>query len=123
MQNLLQLLKNSRGRFLKLEDGQIIALTQELRQRLDDFAGLGDPHGDKVRFHALAAQALDEITEGMTIKAEKQWQDQVKRLSEMSELVPAVPSTLQGELRDYQLEGYYWMRRLGLLGRRCVFGG
>ncbi len=116
MQNLLQLLKNSRGRFLKLEDGQIIALTQELRNRLDDFVGLGDVHGGKVRFHALAAQALEEITEGMAIKAEKQWQEQVKRLSEMSELVPALPSTLQGELRDYQLEGYHWMRRLAYWG-------
>ncbi len=116
MQNLLQLLKNSRGRFLKLEDGQIIALTQELRNRLDDFAGLGDLHGEKVRFHALAAQALEEITEGMPIKAEKQWRDQVKRLSEMSELVPELPSTLQGELRDYQLEGYHWMRRLAYWG-------
>jgi SNF2 family DNA or RNA helicase len=116
MQNLLQLLKNSRGRFLKLDDGQIVALTQELRNRLDDFAGLGDPHGGKVRFHALAAQALEEITEGMAIKAEKQWQEQVKRLSEMSELQPELPSTLQGELRDYQLEGYYWMRRLAHWG-------
>lgn len=116
MHNLLNLLKNSRGRFLKLDNGQIIALTQELRQRLDDFAGLGDAHGDKVRFHVLAAQALEEITEGMAVKAEKQWQEQVKRMKEMTELIPTVPSTLQGELRDYQLEGYYWMRRLAYWG-------
>jgi hypothetical protein len=116
MQNLLHLLKNNKGRFLRLDDGQVIALTQELRNRLDDFAGLGDVHGGKVRFHALAAQALEEITEGMAIKAEKQWHEQVKRLSEMAELMPELPSTLQGELRDYQLEGYYWMRRLAHWG-------
>jgi hypothetical protein len=77
---------------------KLCALTQELRNRLDDFAGLGDAHGDKVRFHTLAAQALEEITEGMSLKAEKQWQEQVQRMKEMSELVPDVPSTLQGRI-------------------------
>ena len=116
MQHLLQLLKNSNGRFLKLDDGQVIALTQELRQRLDDFAGLGDLHQDKMRFHALAAHALEEVTQGMTIKAEKQWQAQVTRLQEMTEILPDLPSTFQGQLRDYQLEGYQWMCRLAHWG-------
>jgi SNF2 family DNA or RNA helicase len=116
MQKLIHLLKNSRGRFLKLENDQVIALTQELRQRLDDFAGLGDAHGDKVRFHPLAAQALEEITEGMAVKAEKQWKEQIARLTEMQTLVPALPSTFQGELRDYQIEGYQWLCRLAHWG-------
>ena len=116
MQKLIHLLDNSRGRFLELEDGQFVALTKELRQRLDDFSGLGDVHGDKVRFHPLTAQALDEITAGMNINATKAWKDQLQRLSEMSELVPEIPSTLQGELRDYQIEGYQWMCRLAYWG-------
>jgi len=55
MQRLMSLLNTSSGRFLKLEDGQIIALTLELRQRLDDLSGLGEVQKDKVRFHPLAA--------------------------------------------------------------------
>jgi len=116
MQNLIKLLDASPGRFLKLEDGQFIALTAELRQRLDDFTGLGDLHEGKVRFHPLAAPALEEITEGMALKAEKAWKDQVKRLKEISNFNPKLPSTLQGELRDYQVEGYHWMRRLAHWG-------
>ncbi|MDO9103528.1 MAG: DEAD/DEAH box helicase [Methylovulum sp.] len=116
MQRLIQLLSHSSGRFLKLEDGQIIALTRELRQRLDDLVGLGDVQDDKVRFHPLAAQALDDITEGMAISAGKPWKDQLKRLSELSDLNPKPPSTLQGELRDYQREGYQWMTRLAHWG-------
>ena len=116
MQNLIKLLDASPGRFLKLEDGQFIALTAELRQRLDDLTGLGDLHEGKVRFHPLAAPALEEITEGMALKAEKAWKDQVKRLKEVSNFNPKLPSTLQGELRDYQVEGYHWMRRLAHWG-------
>jgi SNF2 family DNA or RNA helicase len=116
MQRLMALLANSTGRFLQLEDGQIITLTKELRRRLDDLAGLGDVQKDGVHFHPLAAQALDEITEGMTISASKPWQDQLKRLDELGDLNPKVPSTLQGELRDYQREGFQWLSRLAHWG-------
>ncbi len=116
MQRLMNLLNSSSGRFLKLEDGQVIALTRELRQRLDDLAGLGDVQKDKVRFHPLAAQALDEITNGMAITASKPWKDQLLRLNEMGDLNPKLPSTLQGELRDYQREGFQWMMRLAHWG-------
>jgi len=116
MQRLMSLLNTSSGRFLKLDDGQIITLTRELRQRLDDLAGLGDVQKDKVRFHPLAAQALDEITNGMAITAGKPWKDQLLRLSEMGDLNPKLPSTLQGELRDYQREGFQWMMRLAHWG-------
>jgi len=112
----MSLLNTSSGRFLKLEDGQIIALTSELRQRLDDLSGLGEVQKDKVRFHPLAALALDEITNGMAITASKPWKDQLLRLSEMGDLNPKLPSTLQGELRDYQREGFQWMMRLAHWG-------
>ncbi len=116
MQRLINLLKASSGRFLKLEDGQFIALTSELRQRLDDVAGLGEQKGNALQFHALAAPALNEALEGMEVKASKQWRDQLKKLASMTDLEPEVPSTLQGELRDYQLEGYQWMARLAHWG-------
>ncbi|MBE0469034.1 MAG: DEAD/DEAH box helicase [Methyloprofundus sp.] len=116
MQRLINLLKATSGRFLKLEDGQFIALTSELRQRLDDVAGLGEQKGKALQFHALAAPALNEALEGMDVKASKQWHEQLKKLDSMTDLEPEVPSTLQGELRDYQLEGYQWMARLAHWG-------
>ncbi|NOQ63953.1 MAG: ATP-dependent helicase, partial [Methyloprofundus sp.] len=116
MQRLINLLNASSGRFLKLEDGQFVALTAELRQRLDDMAGLGEQKGKQLHFHALAAPALHEAMEGMDVKAAKQWQDQLKKLASMADLEPELPSTLQGELRDYQLEGFQWMARLAHWG-------
>ncbi|MDP1559602.1 MAG: DEAD/DEAH box helicase [Nitrosomonas sp.] len=116
MQNLMSLLAATPGRFLKLEDGQIIALTQELRQRLEDLSGFGEAHGENLRFHPLAAQALDDITEGMNVTAGKHWQQQLEKLSALADLDPQLPTTLQGELREYQLQGYQWMARLAHLG-------
>jgi hypothetical protein len=116
MQRLIHLLQATSGRFLKLDDGQFIALSNELRQRLDDISGLGEQKGKKLQFHALAAPALNEALEGMQVKAGKQWKDQLKKLESMAELEPELPSTLQGELRDYQLEGYQWLARLAHWG-------
>ncbi|NOR81024.1 MAG: ATP-dependent helicase, partial [Methyloprofundus sp.] len=116
MQRLINLLNATSGRFLKLDDGQFIALTSELRQRLDDVVGLGEQKGKKLHFHGLAAPALNEAMEGMDVKAGKQWKDQLKKLASMADLEPELPSTLQGELRDYQLEGYQWMARLAHWG-------
>jgi SNF2 family DNA or RNA helicase len=116
MQHLMHLLANSTSRFLQLEDGQVVALTKELRQKLDDMRGVGEVVNDKIQFHALATQALEEITDGMEIKASKPWKDQLKKLDELADLKPKVPSTLQGELRDYQHEGFVWMSRLAHWG-------
>jgi len=116
MQRLINLLNATKGRFLKLEDGQFVALTKELRQRLDDITGLGEQKGNKLLLHNLAAPALNEALEGMDIQASKQWQTQLKKLETMADLEPVLPSTLQGELRDYQLEGFQWMMRLAHWG-------
>ncbi len=116
MQKLIGLLSTSPGRFLKLEDGHIIALTHDLRQRLDDLQGLGDLNGKDLRLHALAAPTVDELTDGMEIKAAKSWQRQIQTLQQAADFKPEIPSTLQGELREYQVQGYQWLSRLAYIG-------
>ncbi|MEZ6049752.1 MAG: DEAD/DEAH box helicase [Planctomycetaceae bacterium] len=90
-------------------------MTNELRQRLDDLAGLGSRKGNDLAFHPLASWTLHDLTEGMNIHATRQWREQQK-LAETDDLHPQLPSTFQGELRDYQLEGYQWLSRLAYLG-------
>lgn len=115
VQKLIRLLAVSPGRFLKLEDGQIIALTRDLRNRLDDLAATGNAKGKGLQFHALAAQSLQDLTEGMPIRASESWKKQLARFGEAGHLQPQVPSTMQGNLRDYQLQGFQWMVRLAHL--------
>ena len=52
----------------------------------------------------------------MEVKAAKAWREQLARLAEARTLQPEPPSTLQAQLRDYQLEGFRWLARLAHWG-------
>ncbi|MFK5950127.1 MAG: DEAD/DEAH box helicase [Methylococcales bacterium] len=112
MMQLLQLLEQSPGRFLKLGENQFITLTKELRKRLDDL----HHYSDDLRFHPLAAQAMESLTDGMQVKQSKPWKDQLNKITSASDLITPIPSTFQAELRDYQQEGFQWLARLAHLG-------
>ena len=61
----------------------------------------------------LASVAVRDLSEDAgELKADKEWKGFVERLSAAGRLEPEVPSTLQAELRDYQLEGFRWLSRL-----------
>jgi hypothetical protein len=111
MSHLLALIGHGPGRFVALDDGEFLSLTRELRERLDTLRVSGDG-----RFHPLAAELIEQATDGMVVKAGKPWRDQLERLQQARELEPRLPSTLQAELRDYQHEGYAWLARLAHWG-------
>ncbi|MEI6986114.1 MAG: DEAD/DEAH box helicase, partial [Rhodospirillaceae bacterium] len=54
----------------------------------------------------------DLVDEAGTVNADKEWKAFVKRLASAGKHQPTVPSTLQAELRDYQVEGFLWLSRL-----------
>ncbi|WP_199221487.1 DEAD/DEAH box helicase [Desulfonatronum sp. SC1] len=112
MSRLLSLLENSPGRFVRLEEGDFLCLTRDLRKRLDALRAYGD--GGKV--HPLAAPVLDEVLDGMRVTSPKPWKDLLRRVREAAELRPEVPATLRAELREYQVEGFQWLFRLAHWG-------
>ncbi|MGI0489672.1 DEAD/DEAH box helicase [Pantanalinema rosaneae CENA516] len=117
MQQLMQLLEQHSGRFIPLADGQFLALTQEFRKRLDELRSFSERSGKGVRLHPLAALAVEDwIDEVGHLKADKHWKAHIQRLQEIQNLEPEVPSTLQAELRDYQIEGFRWLARLAHWG-------
>ncbi|PPD30385.1 MAG: helicase SNF2 [Methylomonas sp.] len=116
MQQLLGLLDNREGRFLKLKDGQFIALTDEFRRRLEDLKAYADVTGKKVRLNPLAALTLEDWQDEAGFSADKHWQAHMQRLKAAQEYQPVVPSTFQAELRDYQIQGYNWLSRLAQWG-------
>jgi SNF2 family DNA or RNA helicase len=66
--------------------------------------------------HPLAAPALEELTRQARTTVDDGWTARVKAIAEAQDFVPEVPSTLQADLRDYQVEGFVWMVRLARLG-------
>ena len=117
MQSLLALVDQAPGRFVQLGEGQFLALTQSFRKHLDELRTFTDPHGKDLRFHPLASLALENILDDVgDLQADQHWQSQRKRLRKMERLDPDVPSTLQVELRDYQVEGFRWLAKLSHWG-------
>ncbi|HYQ91849.1 MAG TPA: DEAD/DEAH box helicase, partial [Candidatus Competibacteraceae bacterium] len=117
MQRLLELLQQTPSRFIPLGEGQFLALTREFRKRLEELRSFTEFTAKGARFHPLAALALEEFTtEAGAVRGDTDWKAHIQRLREAEALQPVVPSTLQGELRDYQVEGFQWLVRLAHWG-------
>jgi SNF2 family DNA or RNA helicase len=117
MQQLLQLMENSKGRFIQLDDGKFLALTEEFRKRLKEVGAYSDTTKDGLRFHNLASLAFQDFADELkNIEVDKKWREQIKKIKEAQSIQPKVPSTLQAELRPYQVEGYQWLARLAHWG-------
>jgi superfamily II DNA or RNA helicase len=117
LQQLLLLMKESTGRFVPLGAGEFLALSAELRKRLDDLAAFSEPHGKGFRFHPLTASVFEEFAgEVGEFSADNKWREQTKRLREAQSFRPVLPTTLQAELRGYQEEGFCWLNRLAHWG-------
>ncbi|MEY4590885.1 MAG: hypothetical protein RL497_2961 [Pseudomonadota bacterium] len=118
LRELLHLMNDSTGRFLKLGDNDYLALTNNFRRRLQELNAFAETNSKGgLRINPLAAPALAELAaEVGELDADKAWREQVKKLDALADFHPKLPSTLQAELRDYQLQGYQWLARLAHWG-------
>lgn len=116
MLQLIEWLENSNSRFVELEDGQFLALTDELRRRIGDLAAYAERGKNKLRFPPIRAAVLEDLDEAVDLETDRHWKNWVKRIRESSAYVAEIPSTLQAELRDYQVDGYHWLCRLAHWG-------
>lgn len=123
LKDLLLKVKGSSGRFIKLGDGQFLALTQEFKKKLEELTVFAENFeknkDDGITVHPLAALPLEDLVNMATTTVDEGWKKQLKLISDAQNYVPEVPSTLQAELRDYQLEGFNWLARLAHM---CVGG-
>ena len=115
---LLSLLEaNPQSRFLEIDDGQFIALSVAFRRQLDELLGLSTPvKGKSVRFHRLAAPALEELVEQSNCDIDDAWRSLRTRLAEAHSFKPDLPSTLRAELRPYQHDGFRWLAQVSHWG-------
>ncbi|UEM23376.1 DEAD/DEAH box helicase [Skermanella mucosa] len=117
LRELLDRAARTQGRFIQLDDGRFLALTEELRRRLDRLGALSEGDGRGRKVHRMAAFAVAEALEDAgKLDADKQWRDQLERIRAAGSHAPKIPSTLQTDLRDYQAEGFRWMSRLAHWG-------
>ena len=119
LRRLLEMVEQRAGsRFLPLGNGEFLALTDTFRRQLDDFASLATPGAKgSVRLDPLAALAVEDLIESTQLEtADDSWPVLRDKMQAATTFEPTVPSTLQAELRPYQLEGYQWLSRLSQWG-------
>jgi superfamily II DNA or RNA helicase len=112
LQKLLELVKTSHGRFIELGQDQILALSDDLRHKLE----LINQVTDDGKFHPLASLQMEEATTGMRMKTIHAWDQQTQKMHQANTIEPQIPSTFQAQLRDYQLVGFDWASRLAHWG-------
>lgn len=115
MQELTKLLQAGQStNFVQLSDGQYLALTDQFRKRLAELNSVLD---DKMRFHPLAADLVEDFAENAgALKADKHWKQLLKKLREARAYEAQLPGTFQADLRPYQLEGFRWLSQLAHWG-------
>ncbi|SMP37945.1 Superfamily II DNA or RNA helicase, SNF2 family [Neorhodopirellula lusitana] len=106
------------GDFIRLKDGQWARIGEKLRSRLRRLRDATHSDRKTLKLDATAAPAMREVMgDGeIALKATKAWQDCLKRLARAETLDPQLPASLDATLRDYQVEGYKWLRRLAEWG-------
>jgi SNF2 family DNA or RNA helicase len=112
LRKLLELVKTSNGRFIELGASQILALSDDLRHKLEQINQVTDDG----KFHPLASLQIEEATSGMRMKTIHTWDQQTQKMHRANTIKPQIPSTFQAHLRDYQLVGFDWASRLAHWG-------
>ena len=113
LQKLLALQKESKSRFIELKSGEFIALTKELEKKIASIADFSFDIKGKTQIHPLLANSADAIlAELPNFKSNKAWKSQIKKAIKADKFEPVLPTTLQANLRDYQVEGFNWLSRL-----------
>jgi SNF2 family DNA or RNA helicase len=120
-EKLLDLLDQSKGRFLPLEGNRFLALSAHFKKQLQELKAISHEKGsgsDKsYHLHPLGGLALQRFADQASkVEGDSQWKQALKAFKKAEEELPQLPSTLQADLRDYQKEGFEWMSRLTSLG-------
>ena len=117
MAEVLARLGATAGRFVALDDGRYLALTEDLRRRLDAFAAVTEGARSGRRIGAAGAGAVEDLVSvAGAVTADRRWSELIDRLASVQRYEPELPPGLDAELRDYQQQGFAWLARLSRLG-------
>lgn len=117
LKDLLDTTRTVKKRFVALQNGEYLALTGDLRRRLNEMSSVAniDRHG--VSIQPYAAPVLDELLEQAgSVSTDAAWKAFSHKRATAMELAVTVPGTLQTALRPYQEEGFRWMTHLAAWG-------
>ena len=119
LRELLTLVGQHSGRYVRLGEADWLALDDALRQQLAALAraSAGLDADGAAQLSRLAAPMLAQLADSAAAcEGDAGWTAQRARWQALEQISPAVPSALHATLRDYQLAGFHWLARLAHWG-------
>ena len=104
--------------YVRLADGDYVALTEEMRRQLGALASAGREADGKLEIPRGAIPMLQAVFGGEGVTLPEAMALAAEKVRDALASEPEPPRTLQAQLRPYQLEGYRWLSRLA----SCGFG-
>ncbi|MFY0255396.1 DEAD/DEAH box helicase [Chitinophaga sp. 30R24] len=117
LKELLDTSLTVKKRFIALRSGEYLALTSDLRKRLNEMSSVTNIDRAGVKLPVFAAPVLDELLEQAgKVTTDAAWKAFAHKRTTAMELAAPVPVTLQTALRPYQEEGFRWLTHLAAWG-------
>ncbi len=104
------------GEFVRLGNAGWARISEQLRTSLKRLHDAVNQERGTLKFDRTSTLALRDLSGEVQIDGAKAWQESLKRLEKAEKLEPVLPTGFQATLRDYQFEGYCWLRRLAEWG-------
>ncbi len=114
---LLKRVRESKGRFIQLDDTEYIAISRDLQKQLVALDRVMQTEKKQLKVSEFNSSFLHDLQlSGISLTGDESYQSLQTRMEEADRLKIRVPKMLQAELRDYQMDGYRWMCRLAHWG-------
>lgn len=105
-----------RGEFVRIGDSGWAKISDQLRNSLKKLDDSINQERGALRFDRTSAHALRDLQQHFQVDSSKAWNECLLRLDRAEKLEPVLPKGLKATLRDYQVEGFQWLRRLAEWG-------
>ena len=108
---------NLRGEYVRVGDKGWTRIADDLRNQFQKLRDSVSQERRSLKFDATAAFAMrDLLDQNVAVKATAAWEKCLTRLEYAEQFEPKLPTGLQAALREYQVDGYRWLRRLAEWG-------
>lgn len=105
------------GDYVRLGDQGWAKISENLRKQLQRLGDSVNEERKQLVFDASSAKVINELVHhNIQVQATKEWSECLHRMESSRLLNPEVPPKLEAQLREYQREGFCWMRRLAEWG-------
>lgn len=116
---LLDLASLGKGRYIKLGEGEYLALSERLQRQLKALEAVANRNkGGDIQISPFSAALLgsDALDGDIRIFMSDNLVQLRKRILDSENYKPEIPKELNATLRPYQIDGYQWMARLNSWG-------